>query len=694
MVFYTCAICEVEHGLALMVKIEDAKDRIASSGIKNLYQRMIAPLTDPESNRYEKAFAQAASDEMEDGLLIGATHICRQCNTEVSPKIHRGAGPTNDHAATSEENGRVPKRALVNGFFRGKVPPELACLNRTEVSLVTIINVQTTLVMLPQRCHYGSRATAFSVMNDLAEVAEKLPRNPGVEQIAIIRTQNSSSPKDYRYNPRKVLSALAWLVRNNHLYASVLSLPVLPDGTPDPSWADGGMDLDLEPPYIPAEDSDYEGVDQPGVAASGQDGHPVNPGAPASDTTDVYLQGAPETPSLVQQLAAVVGSKTQPTVVLVRNRGEFVSDYDTEQFLAKAYPQIFPYGRGCPNIIGPVAFNGAYIQHTLHLGRYRSFQRCASYIFYAYTWWIRKRIGTVSFLVDRAGGEDDAVLTVADAQNFLRALSAEPGLRVQSYMESQRIRRLLERMQPYANELPGTELYFARERKKLMSMISSPVTTTEGQWAWFFTEAQPDLYAAEIYDNAVSSAGELTNLHWNAPMQERQACSDKLTALQRSSVLRDHPFMSARIHSLQQAAFWSCVLCGEDKPLGEIMDFWCRVEFQMKGTPHWHCLINISKKSLQGIHADSVLSNEYAEQQKVKDLVARVSTAMLLPRDPQDNHELVDMETRVQTRLNEKKWEYNIDRPRYMNDATHPSRHRFHNLGRDYYMLWSDTASD
>jgi hypothetical protein len=194
------------------------------------------------------------------------------------------------------------------------------------------------------------------------------------------------------------------------------------------------------------------------------------------------------------------------------------------------------------------------------------------------------------------------------------------------------------------------------------------------------------MYLAEIYDNAVSSAGSITNLHWNAPLTERQECTDGLTADKRSVILRDHPFMSARIHSLQQAAFWAHIFCGEDKPLGAIVDYWCRVEFQMKGTPHWHCLINISKTSLNGINADSVISNDPAEQQAVKDLVANASTAILLTRDDDDKSELPNNETCAQMLLDETKWEYNIDRPRYMADVNHPSRHRFQAIGRDYFM--------
>jgi hypothetical protein len=525
-------------------------------------------------------------------------------------------------------------------------------------------------------------------MNDVADIAETVPRKA---EMAIIRTDNSASPKSFRYNPRKVLAAMVWLQQNNPLYAGKLQLPLQPDGTLEPEWRENGIDASLELPHISAVASDYDGIPQPS-----DDGHAVNSGAPASDITDVMLQRAAADRSHSEQVAALLVRRR--TAVMTRKRGEFVPDYDTERFLAQAFPQLFPYGRGCPNIIGDVVFDAAYIQHTLQLGRYRSFQQCHSYIFYAYTWWIRRKVGTISFLVDKAGGADNAVLTVADAQKFLAALTTAPASQVEDYMARSDVRYLLDRMKPYAEELPGTEMFFARERQKLLASISSPVTTTDGQWAWFFTEAQPDAYLAEIYDNAVTSAIDeetgLPYLAWDASIEERQARSDQLSKLQRQIILRDHPFMSARMHSLQQAAFWKHVLGGEDKPLGKILDYWCRVEFQMKGTPHWHCLINVSKESLAGINANSVTSDDVREQGKVKELVAAVSTAMLLQRDAGDTSDLPYNETREQVLMDETAWMYNIDRRTYLADTTHPSRHRFTAAGRDYFMSRAGHITD
>eukprot|EP01034_Spumella_vulgaris_P025376 gene25376-31830_t len=108
-------------------------------------------------------------------------------------------------------------------------------------------------------------------------------------------------------------------------------------------------------------------------------------------------------------------------------------------------------------------------------------------------------------------------------------------------------------------------------------------------------QAQPDMYLAELYDNAVTSSRSCAlRLPWHAPLAARRENSDKLNKKERVEMLRDHPLLSARLHAAQQTVFWTYVIHGKHKPFGKVLDFWRRVEFQEKGTPHSHNLINIA----------------------------------------------------------------------------------------------------
>ena len=115
-------------------------------------------------------------------------------------------------------NTNIPKLALVNGTFRGKVPDCLIDLWDTEVSLISIINPISKIAV--QNKYAESKAKVFSVFNNVQKIADKLPRMMSVESFAYLRSA-SNSKKLYKFRPRTVMNALWWLKANNCLYNKV-----------------------------------------------------------------------------------------------------------------------------------------------------------------------------------------------------------------------------------------------------------------------------------------------------------------------------------------------------------------------------------------------------------------------------------------------------------------------------------------
>ena len=153
-----------------------------------------------------------------------------------------------------------------------------------------------------------------------------------------------------------------------------------------------------------------------------------------------------------------------------------------------------------------------------------------------------------------AGGDDAAVLEDGQEES-------------DDVVSDKNIRRMLERMVPFMENAPGTRLFFSKERLDLLTMLTS--NAVSGRLRWFMTEAQPDTYIAEIFDNIVTSHEESTGVDHNSSMEERRSASNKLTLDKRKALLVQYPAISARIHKLHQDAFWKYVLNGEDKPLGK-----------------------------------------------------------------------------------------------------------------------------
>jgi hypothetical protein len=478
MVLFTCGACEREDGLDKLVLKSDCIEQIKRSGMGKLRADMVRPRNDPTTTKHARCFAQAAFNELDEhGCLIYANHICKSCVRQLPQKqkvaqslsmsrlslfgdaitplnlfagdddsdtdndnetdnirsFNSGTSSTTTTTATStsvtDDSSMVPKLALVNGYFRGAAPTVLTRLNRTELSMICLIDVVTRVSMLTPGSHWGSSATVFSIMNDVNVVLQSLPGNPTINQFAILRGAGDWSPKDFRYSPYFVMSALQWLEDNNHLFDGKIEVP-----ENSPLWLNGGDQHEQERPYIATSLEDYEGITH---LATQTDGSVANPGAlsTATDSTDVLLESpSDEQSDVLQQVRAIVTTSTNissggtvpTTQVHTRERGEYVADYTTDFFIQMAFVHLYPYGRGGPDSSHNIVFNAAYISHMLHLGGFRGFQKSPTFIFYAYTWKMRNKIGTISYLASRSATGEQDTLTVEDAQAFFAHVTANP----------------------------------------------------------------------------------------------------------------------------------------------------------------------------------------------------------------------------------------------------------------------------
>eukprot|EP01034_Spumella_vulgaris_P029121 gene29121-36113_t len=405
--------------------------------------------------------------------------------------------------------------------------------------------------MLKPGAHYGSSGTVFSVLNDVHAIASALPRVPTFNEMAIMRSSADNSPDDFRYSPYKVLAAMGWLSENNHLYENI---SVRPDGT---EWENLGQLEPISVPHIETSEDDCDGITSLSSAA-GADGHPVNPSAPDAAMTDVFLMpNSNEDKDLVTQVEKIVESSTRAsqhkaTRVTHRTPGALVRDYETPDFIQRAFVNLFPFGRG---------------------------------------------------------GPDPA------------------------------------------------------------------------------TECQPDMHLAEIYDNAITSANPLittSRVPWYASLDEKQEHSDRLDKSQRAKLLRDHPYLSARIHAAQQTAFWDYIVYGKSKPFGEVTDSFRRVEFQGKGTPHSHNMMAIKDEAGSVENPLLDLSDEPAVE-SVLNMVESLATARLQPRLEGDLSDLPnDVSQHAHVLEDELQYDYTIDRNSYFRDSCHPCRVRFVATGKDF----------
>ena len=78
-----------------------------------------------------------------------------------------------------------------------------------------------------------------------------------------------------------------------------------------------------------------------------------------------------------------------------------------------------------------------------------------------------------------------------------------------------------------------------------------------------------------------------------------------LTFEDKSNWLRRNPVTAARHFHYRLNIFFQCFLKFTAKPLGEIVDYAIRIEFQARGSPHAHCVLWVKDAPQFQIDADS-----------------------------------------------------------------------------------------
>ena len=243
--------------------------------------------------------------------------------------------------------------------------------------------------------------------------------------------------------------------------------------------------------------------------------------------------------------------------------------------------------------------------------------------------------------------------------------------------------KLFHRLVPFSKSLPGTALGIKRERTKLMAMMGSTemrrgINNLPVDCRWFTTFAPADAHHGRLFamasapsnmnisqlrnylevaalnvenDDAggASSDGtrsvqrtateneveQLERMRWRYVM-------DHMTSSKRTELYRDHPALVARQWHGRQSALWEAVMRGEDRPLGEIAYAWRRIEFQMRGAPHSHCIVWVYRhrqaETTNNDRADgpgpgdiAARDDEHA-QRRVKAAVESAVTCCLTPR--------------------------------------------------------------
>lgn len=526
---------------------------------------------------------------LDNGCFINADGICKTCFKELS-------------------KDKIPKAAAVNGNWQGLTPdvlqPESVLypdgLNYIEQSMVSIYNPILVFKMLPNGMyclcnnkiyldntkinpshsymnlyintkHFCFKKTAgafaltsptFTVVNNIAVVAQSLPRMPDSEVIVQIMREGSTSKKKYYFRPSKVNAALRWLKLNNHLYCDVninviseISEQVFVNVAVNLSEKDDHTLVRILKENIEKTNSTIHSAVNENVLLYTED--------PPSNRDELIM-------SLLAPLPKDTFDASDENVNSRNNRSKVLHlprvpgrplPHEDKYFYAKCFPCLFPYGKGGYETD---KMTETELTELLVTRRNSAFGRCPGFYFTIYTYRMRKCAGGVA-----KTATDKFVSTNIEEflQEIEECITAQDLIQILEQDDGAKLKRLLRAVEPYASSLPGSIPHITSERNQLFSMLASPALGPDARFNVFGTNSPCDLFTPEFF-NIVCPGVHL----------------DSISIPDRLKLLRDNPAIAVRCFDARVTAMFDNIYLGKAEPFGKIWDWWMRTEFQSKTT--------------------------------------------------------------------------------------------------------------
>ncbi|KAJ8540786.1 hypothetical protein ON010_g12440 [Phytophthora cinnamomi] len=501
---------------------------------------------------------------------------------EIIPEglVYNSDEPKPSNWLCSRCNASLRARKIQNKFCRSSgfriapVPEELAVLSRMEARLVGLGVSFTTCVNLYRDGQEFTRGNAINYWNDPGEVVRELPRPLKECGVVFLASKSDTSTKYFRVRPDVVRRALKWLIANNSLYKHVTNseenLQALNDVNPQDVPTIGVTEDEVEElqgPQRPVNDTNPTSVpeldspvqpDASQVAISPQSpsyehhqqkaGRPSNDNAPDDQdimenlTESFELEGSQQQKqSQLEQIIEAVGLDAtgfKYPVGELRCRDEPIDECRTKHLMQNCFPVLFPDGHGGYNPLGENEIRGHESSLTEFLRRISVSEACSA------------AINTAGC---NLGDNTEADLSCA----------------AKGHGELSAAMQVLNSLKLFFRVIRGSGLYWANARDDLMSMIGNRVLPTRRPT--FFLTLK--LSAADtIWPGFPRPCNPSVTL---------DECR-RLSYSERRRYLNKNPDISAHHFNRRFQAFFDLILFGTSKPLGEIVDYFWRVKFNVR----------------------------------------------------------------------------------------------------------------
>jgi hypothetical protein len=437
--------------------------------------------------------------------------MCRRCYTgKLVPKKF------------SEENNMDP----------GDVPDDLKGLTEIEEMLIA----QVFPVMTVYRLRGGQTGYKGNVINfpqDIQEFTKRLPRHPSSLDVLLIRRQSANDEtafRDFTVRRNKVGIALAWLKSNNSYYADVI------------------IDEEILK-SLPENDSIAKHLQQ---LQNDQLIDEIYPDEESSD--DIIARSFVHLPTSTRREEDAINDtldriqSNDPPLLWPKIDGTPINEFQTPGYIARAFPTLYPHGKGDLRSERAWDINPAeYFKHLMWYkdGRFARHPRWRYFALNSTMRWRALQEGKVYVKQNLS----DSQIVVSDIQEMI----------------AQGDQNLADKIMRYGEGLRGCRQYWMARRNELSDFIKQ----IGHQGLVFFTFSAADLHWPE--------------LHKLMP-DEGNTGEERISARQRQQNLVDNPHIAAWFFDKRFKCFLEDVLI----PQWDLEDYWYRFEWQHRGSVHVH----------------------------------------------------------------------------------------------------------
>ena len=495
--------------------------------------------------------------------------------------------------------GNIPKLASVNKLGIFKQPDVLSELNMLERHLISPALPFMKMINLIKGSQKGIHGQVVCVKADVENTAKCLPRLPTDESLIRVKLKRRLQYKGHQMcqdiSPARVRNALMWLKANNPLYEDVnIDFDKFSEMENDQLVRNDLSDNETnteDDESMDESESDHQTDDE-----VEENDYVTNTSAPLYS----FLHPV--------DFAQYIADKHNDTILSLAP-GEGNSPERVLEMEGDCFPVEFPDASNTykekrdPKVSPPAYFKARLLSAD------NRFARNPEYIFFAQYATEVYQISSGISIALRIGNTK-----TSDGKEITASMLTD----------QDQVRKLIKRDEGYKFlvKVRGTPAYWEKSKKDLFAMIRQLGIPT-----FFVTFSAADRRWVEITNAILIHLGR-------RPMTLEQHLN--MTWEEHCRIIMENPVIATIMFYNRVKSFISDVIRSPAKPIGEVVDFYYRTEFQQRCWPHIHMVVWVK---------DAPKLDENADDE-VTEFVDKYISCEIPPESDTELHEIV---TSVQT---------------------------------------------